>query len=199
MRPSKKPLWIAVALIAALALVLTFAGPSIRAAFSPETTTSADGEAGYNDVDVHFLGMMVPHHEQAIDMSDVLLASDVDDAQVRDLAQRIKDGQERENEQMRAWADEWGIQDDMEHHSKHIANGMFHPEQLAEFESKTGDELRTAFLEMMHFHHAHVIDMTQDEIDRGGYGPLREMAQQMVDVQTAEMGEMEDLLGYTPN
>lgn len=52
---------------------------------------------------------------------------------------------------------------------------------------------------MMHFHHAHVIDMTQDEIDRGAYGPLREMAQQMVDVQTAEMGEMEDLLGYTPN
>ncbi|WP_293830967.1 DUF305 domain-containing protein [uncultured Corynebacterium sp.] len=199
MRPSKKPLWIAVAVIAALALVLTFAGPSIRAAFSPETTTSAEGEAGYNDVDVHFLGMMVPHHEQAIEMSDVLLASDVDDAQVRDLAQRIKDGQERENEQMRTWADEWGIQGDMEYHSTHIANGMFHPEQLEEFAALTGDELRTAFLEMMHFHHAHVIDMTQDEIDRGAYGPLREMAQEMVDVQTAEMGEMEELLGYTPN
>ena len=199
MRPSKKPLWIAVALIAALALVLTFAGPSIRAAFTPETTTSAEGEAGYNDVDVHFLGMMVPHHQQAIDMSDVLLDSDVDDAKVRDLAQRIKDGQERENEQMRTWADEWGIQEDMEYHATHIANGMFHPEQLEEFAALTGDELRTAFLEMMHFHHAHVIDMTQDEIDRGGYGPLREMAQEMVDVQTAEMGEMEDLLGYTPN
>ena len=36
-----------------------------------------------------FAQMMIPHHEQAIDMSDVLLASDVDDAQVRDLAQRI--------------------------------------------------------------------------------------------------------------
>ena len=199
MRPSKKPLWIAVALIAALALVLTFAGPSIRAAFTPETTTSAEGEAGYNDVDVHFLGMMVPHHQQAIDMSDVLLDSDVDDPKVRDLAQRIKDGQERENEQMRAWADEWGIQEDMEYHSRHIANGMFHPEQLEEFAALTGDELRTAFLEMMHFHHNHVIKMTQDEIDRGGYGPLREMAQEMIDVQTAEMGEMEELLGYTPN
>ena len=199
MRPSKKPLWIAVALIAALALALTFAGPSIRAAFSPETsTTSADGEAGHNDVDVHFLGMMVPHHQQAIDMSDVLLDSDVEDAEVRDLAQRIKDGQERENEQMRAWADEWGIDKDMEHHSKHIANGMFHPEQLAEFEALRGDELRTAFLEMMHFHHNHVIKMTQDEVDRGGYEPLREMAKEMIEVQTAEMGEMEKLLGYTP-
>lgn len=198
MRPSKKPLWIAVAVIAALALTLTFAGPSLRAAFTPETSTSADGEAGYNDTDVHFLGMMVPHHQQAIDMSDVLLDSDVDDAKVRDLAQRIKDGQERENEQMRAWADEWGIDKDMEHHSTHIANGMFHPEQLEQFEALRGDELRTAFLEMMHFHHNHVIKMTQDEVDSGGYEPLREMAKEMIDVQTAEMGEMEELLGYTP-
>ena len=197
-RPSKKPLWIAVAVIAALALALTFAGPSLRAAFTPETSTSANGEAGYNDTDVHFLGMMVPHHQQAIDMSDVLLDSDVDDAKVRDLAQRIKDGQERENEQMRAWADEWGIEKDMEHHSTHIANGMFHPEQLEQFEALRGDELRTAFLEMMHFHHNHVIKMTQDEVDRGGYEPLREMAKEMIDVQTAEMGEMEELLGYTP-
>ena len=198
MRPSKKPLWIAVAVIAALALTLTFAGPSLRAAFTPETSTSADGQAGYNDTDIHFLGMMVPHHQQAIDMSDVLLGSDVDDAKVRDLAQRIKDGQERENEQMRAWADEWGTEKDMEHHSTHIANGMFHPEQLEQFEALRGDELRTAFLEMMHFHHNHVIKMTQDEVDRGGYEPLREMAKEMIEVQTAEMGEMEELLGYTP-
>ena len=198
MRPSKKPLWIAVAVIAALALTLTFAGPSLRAAFTPETSTSADGQAGYNDTDIHFLGMMVPHHQQAIDMSDVLLGSDVDDAKVRDLAQRIKDGQERENEQMRAWADEWGIEKDMEHHSTHIANGMFHPEQLEQFEALRGDELRTAFLEMMHFHHNHVIKMTQDEVDRGGYEPLREMAKEMIEVQTAEMAEMEELLGYTP-
>ena len=198
MRPSKKPLWIAVAVIAALALTLTFAGPSLRAAFTPETSTSADGQAGYNDTDIHFLGLMVPHHQQAIDMSDVLLGSDVDDAKVRDLAQRIKDGQERENEQMRAWADEWGIEKDMEHHSTHIANGMFHPEQLEQFEALRGDELRTAFLEMMHFHHNHVIKMTQDEVDRGGYEPLREMAKEMIEVQTAEMGEMEELLGYTP-
>ncbi|WP_235970065.1 DUF305 domain-containing protein [Corynebacterium wankanglinii] len=199
MRPSKKPLWIALAVIAALALILTVAGPSLRAALTSHEETAASAEADYNDTDVHFLGMMVPHHEQAIEMSDMLLASDVDDAQVRDLAQRIKDGQERENTQMRTWADEWGIQEDMEHHSKHIANGMFHPEQLNEFASLSGDELRTAFLEMMHFHHAHVINMTQDEIDRGAYAPLREMAQEMVDVQTAEMGEMEELLGYTPN
>ena len=190
-RPNRKPWIIALAVIAALVLLITALSPTIRGAFSGG---GDEAEGTHNEVDVHFLGMMVPHHQQAIDMSDVLLESDVDDEEVRDLAQRIKDGQERENEQMRAWADEWGIQDDMEMHSTHIANGMFQPEELEEFATLEGDELRTTFLEMMHYHHDHVIPMTQDQIDNGGYAPLREMAQEMVDVQTAEMKEMEELL-----
>lgn len=188
-RPNRKPWIIALAVIAALVLLIAALGPTLREAFS-----GGGDEGTHNEVDIHFLGMMVPHHEQAIEMSDVLLASDVDDAQVRDLAQRIKDGQERENEQMRAWADEWGIQKDMDLHSNHIANGMFQPEELEEFSSLKGDQLRTTFLEMMHYHHKHVIEMTQGEIQNGAYTPLREMAQEMVDVQTAEMREMEDLL-----
>ncbi len=36
--------------------------------------------------------------------------------------------------------------------------------------------------------------MTQDQIDNGGYQPLVDLAQQMNDVQTAEMCEMEQLL-----
>ena len=190
-RPNRKPWIIALAVIAALVLLIAALGPTLRGAFRGGGD-EADGT--HNEVDVHFIGMMVPHHQQAIDMSDVLLESDLDDAEVRDLAQRIKDGQERENEQMRAWADEWGIQDDMEMHSTHIANGMFQPEELEEFATMEGDELRTTFLEMMHYHHEHVIPMTQDQIDNGGYAPLREMAQEMVDVQTAEMKEMEELL-----
>ena len=46
----------------------------------------------------------------------------------------------------------------------------------------------------MHFHHAGAVAMTQDEIDNGGYKPLVDLAQQMIDVQTAEMHEMEQLL-----
>lgn len=186
-RKNRKPLMVGIAIIAALVLVVSVLAPTLRSGFG-------SAEDAHNEVDVHFLGMMVPHHEQAIEMSDVLLASDVNDAQVRDLAQRIKDGQERENEQMRAWADEWGIQKDMDRHSNHIANGMFQPEELEEFSSLKGDQLRTTFLEMMHYHHKHVIEMTQGEIQNGAYTPLREMAQDMVDVQTAEMREMEDLL-----
>ena len=191
-QPSRRPLVAGLAVVAVVVLLAALLIPRLGG-----SDTAASDE--YNDFDVHFLGMMVPHHEQAIEMSDVLLASDVDDEHVRDLAQRIKDGQERENDQMRAWADEWGIDEDMERHSKHIANGMFHPEQLDQFRALKGDQLRTTFLEWMHFHHAHVIDMTQGEVDGGAYEPLKDMAREMIDVQTAEMAEMEGILGYEPS
>ena len=190
---SRRPLFIGLAIVAVLTLIAALVLPGLR---------GGDGDTAAmpgNDVDAHFLGMMVPHHEQAIEMSDVLLASDVTDPQVRDLAERIKDGQERENEQMRAWADEWGIQEDMEMHSKHIANGMFQPAELEAFGRLRGDELRTTFLEWMHYHHAHVIAMTSGEVKNGAYGPLKDMAAEMIDVQTREMKEMEGLLGYVPD
>lgn len=190
---SRRPLFIGLAIVAVLVLIAALVLPGLRGG------DERDGAMPGNDVDVHFLGMMVPHHEQAIEMSEVLLASDITDPQVRDLAERIKDGQERENEQMRAWADEWGIQEDMEMHSKHIANGMFQPAELEAFGRLRGDELRTTFLEWMHYHHAHVIAMTSDEVQNGAYGPLKDMAAEMVDVQTREMKEMEGLLGYVPD
>lgn len=169
--------------------------PTVESAVSPR---SADIPAAANDTDIHFLGMMVPHHQQAIDMSDILLASDVQDPQVRDLAQRIRDGQQRENTRMNAWADEWGIDADMELHSHHIANGMITPDAMADFARLEGEELRTRFLELMYVHHDEVIRMTRDEVDNGGYLPLRDLAGEMIEIQTAEMREMEQLHGGIP-
>ncbi|HKM25749.1 MAG TPA: DUF305 domain-containing protein [Corynebacterium sp.] len=184
-----------------LAATLLLAGCSPTETSSTETMLSERTDAmpaEANDTDVHFLGMMVPHHQQAIDMSDVLLASDVDDPALRDLAQRIRDGQQRENEQMNAWAAEWGIDADMELHSQHIANGMVSPGVYESYARLEGEELRTRFLELMHFHHQEVIAMTRDEVDNGGYSPLRDMAAEMIEIQTAEMAEMEHMYGGVP-
>ncbi|SMG05738.1 Uncharacterized conserved protein, DUF305 family [Corynebacterium pollutisoli] len=184
-----------------LAATLLLAGcsstePAPSEAMISERTDAMPAEA--NDTDVHFLGMMVPHHQQAIDMADVLLASDVTDPGVRDLAQRIRDGQQRENDQMNALADQWRIDADMDLHSHHIANGMVSPGVFDTYAALEGEELRTRFLELMHFHHAEVIAMTRDQVDNGGYAPLRDMAAEMIDVQTAEMAEMEQMYGGVP-
>ncbi|MCG7447651.1 DUF305 domain-containing protein [Corynebacterium aurimucosum] len=157
-------------------------------------TAGANQPAEVNGVDLHFLAMMTPHHQQAVDMSEIILAAQGTSAATADLADRIKVGQEEEIDTMVDWAEQWDQHDLMEQHSQHIANGMITPEQLDQLKTLEGEEADTLFLQLMHSHHAGAVAMTQDQIDNGGYQPLVDLAQQMIDVQTAEMREMEQLL-----
>ena len=52
--------------------------------------------------------MMTPHHQQAVDMSEIILAAQGTSAATADLADRIKVGQEEEIDTMVDWADQWG-------------------------------------------------------------------------------------------
>lgn len=147
-----------------------------------------------NGVDLHFIAMMTPHHTQAVEMSEIILEADEASAPTRDLAERIKAGQQEEIDIMVGWADAWEQDERMAHHARHIANGMLTPEQMTQLRSLEADEADTLFLQLMHFHHEGAIAMTQDQIDSGGYQPLVDLAQQMVDIQTEEMEEMEQIL-----
>ncbi|MBE7700150.1 DUF305 domain-containing protein [Oerskovia sp. Sa1BUA8] len=198
------------AVLTALVLAATLAGCSTGggtpsagdASASPAGAGAAPAEV--NDVDTHFIAMMTPHHEQAVEMSEIILAVDGVTAPTRDLAQRILDGQAEEIETMLGWADAWAMGDLMEMHSVHVANGMLTSDQMGSLErladTSTGDatavaEAETTFLELMHAHHEGAIAMTEGEIQGGGHAGLRDLAQVMVDVQTAEMAEIDALLG----
>lgn len=159
-----------------------------------EITPGANQPAEVTGVDLHFLGMMIPHHEQAVEMSDIILAADDTSEASADLAQRIKVGQEEEIDTMADWVDQWDQDEVMAKHAQHIADGMLTPEQMDQLEALEGEEADTLFLQLMHSHHAGAIPMTKDQIDNGGYQPLVDLAQQMLDVQTAEMDEIEQIL-----
>ncbi|RXR22363.1 DUF305 domain-containing protein [Oerskovia turbata] len=198
------------AALTALVLTAALAGCSAGSASSsgeagaPAASGSAGAPAEVNDVDTHFVAMMTPHHEQAVEMSKIILAVDGVSEPTRDLAQRILDGQTEEIGTMRGWADAWGMDDLMQMHSVHVANGMLTSDQMGSLErladASTGDATavaaaETTFLELMHSHHEGAIAMTQGEIEGGGHAELRALAQVMVDVQTAEMAEIDTLLG----
>ena len=93
-----------VALSAApLASVLLFAGcagagsgsmPSMEHGEGmPPSASSSLVEAEFNASDSMFAMMMIPHHQQAVEMSDMVLAKSGVDQRVRELAQQIKDAQ----------------------------------------------------------------------------------------------------------
>lgn len=54
-------------------------------------TTETDGEisADYNDADIMFAQIMIPHHQQAVEMSEMLLAKEGIPAQVVEFAQGV--------------------------------------------------------------------------------------------------------------
>lgn len=56
------------------------------------------------DPDVDFARMMIPHHQSAIDMAEVMLLHGKDE-QIKALAQKIITDQKGELEQLQAWLD----------------------------------------------------------------------------------------------
>ena len=58
-----------------------------------------------------FARMMIPHHQQAIEMSDMILAKQGIDPRVIDLAKQIKAAQGPEIEKMQGWLNQWGMSD----------------------------------------------------------------------------------------
>ena len=76
---------------AALAMIAVLGGCSDGAGGSADP--SASGDQTFNEADVKFAQTMIPHHEQAIEMSDIILAKSGVDPEVTKLAQQIKDAQ----------------------------------------------------------------------------------------------------------
>jgi uncharacterized protein (DUF305 family) len=56
--------------------------------------------------DKAFIDNMIPHHESAIAMAQVVL-EESENPEIREIAGAIVDAQEREIEQMTSWRDEW--------------------------------------------------------------------------------------------
>lgn len=149
--------------------------------------TSADA----NSADVMFAQMMVPHHEQAIEMSDVLLAKDGVDPEVADLAEQIKAAQGPEIEQMNEWLDEWGadMAGDMGH-----GDGMMSEDDLDALADADGAAAGDLYLEQMIEHHEGAIDMAEAEVSDGKHEGAVAMAESIVETQTAEIATMQEML-----
>lgn len=184
----------------ALAAALTLGGcastdgsmpgmPGMSESEMPETS------AEFNAADEMFVTMMIPHHEQAVEMSDMLLSKPDPDTRVADLAQRIKDAQGPEIELMREWLDDWGVDYDESMSGMDMGSDMGMSESdMQALESATGPEADRLFLEQMIVHHQGAISMAETALESGQNEDVLELADQIIADQTAEIAEIEDLL-----
>jgi uncharacterized protein (DUF305 family) len=148
-----------------------------------------------NAADVMFVQMMIPHHEQAIVMADLVLDTDGIDPRVIDLADQIKAAQGPEISQMEQWLDDWGIPAMPDGHGGHGGmDGMLSDEELQRLDDAEGADATCLFLEGMIVHHEGAIDMARDLMRDGQNAHVRMLAEAIVASPQAEIDLMRDLL-----
>lgn len=182
------------------------AGHSESHGTSTTSSAAAAPSAGeHNDADVMFAQHMIPHHQQAVEMSDVLLAKQGVDPKVTELATAIKAAQGPEIAQMQDWLSQWGNPSmppmEGEGHDGHDMEGasgdsmgMMSGEQMTALKNATGAEAGRLFLTGMIAHHEGAIEMAQTEITNGQFGPAIDMARTIATTQQQEIDTMNDLL-----
>lgn len=165
---------------------------------TPAPAGSATGvsPSAENPADLMFVQMMIPHHQQAVQMSDLLLAKSGVDPDVSALARQIKAAQQPEIEQMQGWLTGWGIDDSSMggmDHSDHMG-GMLTAEQLEALKKADGPAGQKLFLEGMIQHHEGAIAMANNVLSGGRDPQVKKLAETIVTTQRAEITEMEKLL-----
>ncbi|MSZ18624.1 MAG: DUF305 domain-containing protein [Actinobacteria bacterium] len=162
------------------------------------STASSDTTTGqaFNDADVMFAQMMIPHHEQAIEMSDIALDPTIGVVQgIRDLATQIKAAQDPEIMQMTQWLSDWKqplTADEGVDHSS-MMSGMLTAEELSELGTLRGAAFDGRWAQAMIAHHEGAIQMAQDVLKDGKNPAVLALANE---ITTSQNGEIEVLRGY---
>ena len=194
---------------------------SVAHAQAPIVQPGAPGEAGqtltpieavaitdtsYSPDDVSFMQGMIPHHEQALVMAE-LVSERTNQAELGDIAGRIKASQKDEIEFMQGWLSDRGepiaahqmpmSQGSHVHGNGSIMKGMATAEQMAELAAANATAFDRLFLQLMIAHHEGAVEMVENLLDQPGsaYDPvLFEFVGDVKNDQRVEIERMHALL-----
>jgi uncharacterized protein (DUF305 family) len=144
--------------------------------------------SSYTGAGTMFLQMMIPHHQQAIDISNIALKSSKD-TELLALAASIIETQSAEILQMKSWLKDAGASTDMGH-SMSGMGGMLNEEELSALAAATGKSFDTLWLRGMIGHHdgaIHMVTMIQDasnsDIKTFGESVVKDQSTQIVQMK----------------
>lgn len=179
----------------------TAAGSAPTGTPTPAGTVAA---GSHNDADLAFVSMMVPHHAQAIKMSDLILARDDVDPEVRDFATAITAVQGPQADQLRGWLAGWADPNATSDGDMDMSamGGMDHAETMPMLSTDQMDKVRQAspekatrlYLDYMVAHHTSAVEMAQTEMADGANAEAVEMAAELITAQAAQIADLDALL-----
>lgn len=157
---------------------------------NPSTTTGASNSSNFSPSDIMFAQMMIPHHQQAVEMS-TLAETRASSAEVKKLAAQIKAEQAPEIAQMTKWLTDSNSPTSMGHDMG--MNGMLDDDQMRALEAASGAEFDRLYLQGMIEHHKGAIQMAQMVINSSN-AEAKVLGTAIVDSQSKQIQYMESLL-----
>lgn len=173
--------------VAAVALLLAAGCGGVNKDATP------DAGSPHNEADIAFSEMMIPHHEQAVEMAK-LAETRAESQQVKGLATAIEAAQGPEIQTMQGWLKSWGA-DGMSHDmSQDEMPGMVDDKTMGDLGKATSTEFDRLFLTSMIAHHEGAIAMAESEKSDGVHKGSLRLADAIIKTQAAEIKQMRRLL-----
>jgi uncharacterized protein (DUF305 family) len=163
---------------------------------APATTASTQPPATFNDADVMFAQMMIPHHQQAVEMAE-LAGTRAADKEVKTLAAKIKAAQDPEIRTMRGWLAQWGKPlppEGVNPAMGHEMPGMMSQEDMKKLADAKGTAFDRRFAELMIEHHDGAIEMARTEQAQGANPAAKKLAENIETAQQAEVAQLRQIL-----
>ena len=194
-------------LVLAASVLAGCAGPP-----SGSANAATDGSS-HDDADIAFATAMVPHHAQAIAMTQLAL-SHAESAEVKELARQMAAEQMPEMIQLRDLLSEWhrppaatapgmpdtpGMQgmsgmNDSSNAAQGMGPGMMTDQQMRDLSASSGAAFDHLFLRMMIKHHGGGVAMAGTELADGENADAQMLAQNISDSQQAQVTLMLQML-----
>jgi uncharacterized protein (DUF305 family) len=154
--------------------------------------------AGFNADDHAFATNMIAHHQQAIELSQMVPERSTDSGLIA-LAKKISTEQEPEIKALRVFLVQWD--ENPEDNASHGGDGghgtmagMVDDATMAKLRSLRGADFDRLWLQSMISHHQGAIEMAQAEIANGENEDIKQMAQTMINSQKADIAQMNQML-----
>lgn len=157
-------------------------------ATSPSGSASATAPAG----DVMFAQMMIPHHQQAVEMAELALKNDSASKEVTDLATQVKAAQGPEIETMNRWLREWNAP--AAGSMSMGSGGMMTDDDMKKLASASGEDFNRMWVTMMIKHHEGAVSMAESVLQTTANPEVKQMAQGIVEGQKKEIATMKGML-----
>jgi len=175
----------------------SMSGMGSSASTTPSPTAAGSTSTEHNDADLMFVRGMIPHHQQAVEMSAIVLEKSGISPETAALAQQIQAAQQPEIATMEGWLKTWGqpMDDDMGgmNHGG-MDDGMASMDEMKNFEVTDGTDAEKLFLTMMTRHHQGAIKMAQTETSDGKNPDAVALAKTIIETQQGEINTMQELL-----